>query len=113
MRIADVVRACGFEAVYLPDPDAEVENAYTSDLLSDVIAHCPDSSLLVSVQNHKNTIAVCTLVCAVGVVIAHNRPIPDDMLESARQEKIAILLTEDDQFVISCKLGKALGAACA
>ena len=86
-----------------------MENAYTSDLLSDVIAHCPDSSLLVSVQNHKNTIAVCTLVCAVGVVIAHHRPIPEDMLESAKQENVAILATEDDQFVISCKLGKVLG----
>ena len=42
--------------------DAEVSSAYASDLLSDVMGHCGDESALITIQNHLNTIAVCTLV---------------------------------------------------
>ena len=90
----------------MPESDVEVTGGYTSDLLSDVMAHCPEGVILVSVQNHKNTVAVSTLVCAPAVLIVHNRPIPDDMLESARQEGVALLRSEEDQYTVSCRLGK-------
>ena len=110
MKLSEIAGACGLEIVHLPQPDTEVTAAYTSDLLSDVMAHCPEDSLLISVQNHKNSIAVCTLVGAHAVIIAHNRPIPEDMLESARQEGIALFRSRDDQFTLSCRIGGLLGS---
>ncbi|MBP5320658.1 MAG: hypothetical protein J6334_06695 [Kiritimatiellae bacterium] len=110
MKLSDVVAACGFEAVWLPETEVEVTGGYTSDLLSDVMAHCPEGVILVSVQNHKNTVAVSTLVCAPAVLIVHGRPIPDDMLESAKQENVAILRSPEDQYTVSCRLGKLFGA---
>jgi predicted transcriptional regulator len=82
---------------------------YTSDLLSDVIGHCPEDSVLITVQNHKNTVAVCTLVGAVAILVTHNREIPPDMLQAATAEQVAILRTPLDQFHATCLIASALG----
>lgn len=108
MTLKELIDTCGLEGVFVPDAQAAVSAAYTSDLLSDVMAHCPDESVLVTVQNHKNTVAVCTLVGAVAILVVHRREIPEDMLAAARQESVALLRTPDDQFAVSCKLGAAL-----
>ena len=94
----------------VPDPGAGVASAYTSDLLSDVMAHCPEGAALITVQNHTNTVAVCTLVGATAVVVVHAREIPDEMREAAAREGVALLRTADNQFVASCKIGAALSA---
>lgn len=109
MTIGELIGACGLEAVLVPDAGAEVSGAYTSDLLSDVMAHCADGAVLVTVQNHKNTVAVCTLVGAPAILIVHGREVPEDMLAAARREGVALLRTADDQFAASCKLGRTLG----
>lgn len=87
-------------------PDAVLHSAYTSDLLSDVMGHCGDESVLITIQNHLNTIAVCTLAGIEALVICHNRPIPDDMKAAAVREEIAIVTTPLSQFAASVALGE-------
>lgn len=111
MTLQRLMETCGVEGVLVEDDQVEFSGAYTSDLLSDVMAHCPDGAVLVTVQNHTNTVAVCTLVGAPAILIVHNRAIPDDMMQAARREHVALLRTRDDQFTASCKLGAALAAA--
>ena len=111
MTIQELMGACGLEGVLVPDAQAEVTGAYTSDLLSDVMAHCPDGAVLVTVQNHKNTVAVCTLVGAPAILIVHSREVPEDMLAVAEREGVALLRTRDDQFTVSCRIGAALVSA--
>lgn len=106
MKLTEIAERCGWETVLLPDPDAGADTAYTSDLLSDVMAHCPAGAVLVTVQNHTNAVAVCTLVSAPAIAVAHGRPVPDDMLALARQERVALFRTPDDQFTASVKLGR-------
>ncbi len=108
MKLKDMIAACGLEPVLVPDAEAEVRSAYTSDLLSDVMAHCTDKAVLITVQNHKNTVAVCTLVGAPAILIAHRREIPADMREAAAREGVALLHTPESQFAASCKVGVAL-----
>ena len=62
MTLNALIVACGWEPALVPDPEVEVSGAYVSDLLSDVMAHCPDGAVLITVQNHTNSVAVCTLV---------------------------------------------------
>ncbi|MEM5948457.1 hypothetical protein WKV44_07855 [Spirochaetia bacterium 38H-sp] len=90
--------------ILIPDSSTEIETAYTSDLLSDVMAHAPAQSALITIQAHKNTIAVATLAGIKAIIICNKRQIPDDMIDAAQQEGIAILGTEEDQFTISGKL---------
>lgn len=108
MKLKDIIDACGLEAVVLPDEDVEISAAYTSDLLSDVMGHCPDDSILITVQNHKNSVAVSTLVGALAIVVVHKRVVPDDMKTLATQEGVALLRSSEDQFALSCRIGKLL-----
>ena len=86
------------------NPSAEINAAYTSDLLSDVMGHCGDESVLITIQNHLNAIAVCTLAGIEAIVLCHNRPAPDDMVEAARREGIGIMTTPLSQFEVSTRL---------
>lgn len=97
MTLAEVTEKVN-GTIVVDKPDAEINFAYASDLLSDVMGHCGDESVLISIQNHLNTIAVCTLAGIEAIVICHNRPIPDDMKAAAGKEKVAIITTSLSQF---------------
>lgn len=97
--------------VVVDNPEASISAAYTSDLLSDVMGHCGDESVLVTIQNHLNAIAVCTLAGIEAIVLCHNRPAPDDMVEAARREGIGILTSPLSQFAASVALADLRPAA--
>ncbi|HNY17708.1 MAG TPA: hypothetical protein PKL75_09660 [Treponemataceae bacterium] len=88
----------------------EIAGAYTSDLLSDAMANAVDGGVLITIQAHKNTVAVGTLKDLAAIVVCNNRPIPDDMIEAARAEGIAIFVTKENQFTVSGKLWQRLGS---
>ena len=91
--------------------DRVLNGAYTSDLLSDVMAHAKEGCALITIQAHKNTVAVATLVNASVIIICNNRPIPDDMTESAKDEGIAVIRTSENQYIVSGKLYTMIGAS--
>jgi len=92
--------------VVVDKPGAEVRYAYCGDLLSDVMGHCGDESVLITIQNHLNTIAVCTLAGVEAIVICHERPIPPDMKEAAEREDVAIVTTPMSQFEAAIALAE-------
>ncbi len=86
----------------------EVKGGYTSDLLSDVMGNASEGNVLITIQAHKNTIAVANLVGMPAIILCNNREAPEEMIKLAEQEHIAILSTKLNQFVTSWKLGSAL-----
>ena len=90
--------------INVDNPAANVSAAYASDLLSDIMGHCGDSSVLITIQNHLNAVAVCTLAGIEVIVICHDRPIPSDMAEAAQNEGIAIITTPLSQYETSLAL---------
>lgn len=92
--------------VVVDNPNANITFAYASDLLSDVMGHCGDESVLITIQNHLNAIAVCTLAGIEAVVICNGRPVPDDMKAAAEREGIGILTTPLSQFAASVALAE-------
>ena len=106
MTIREAAAALGAEIVQNEFNDVEISGAYTSDLLSDVMANAKDGGALITIQAHKNSVAVSTLVDISVIIICNSRPIPDDMLAAAKDEGIAILLTKENQFTVSGKLYK-------
>jgi hypothetical protein len=103
MTISEIVEKLN-GTIAVDKPSATVNYAYASDLLSDVMGHCGDESVLITIQNHLNTIAVCTLAGIEIIVICHGRPVPDDMAEAARREEVAIVTTPMSQFEASVAL---------
>ena len=108
MTIREAAAALGAEIVHDEFEDAELTAAYTSDLLSDVMGNAKNGGALITIQAHKNSVAVATLVDITVIIICNSRPIPDDMLAAAKDEGIAILLTKENQFTVSGKLYKLL-----
>jgi serine kinase of HPr protein (carbohydrate metabolism regulator) len=104
MTIREAAQALGAEIINDEFEDVEFSGAYTSDLLSDVMAHAKEGGALITIQAHKNTVAVATLVNVSLIIICNSRPIPEDMLNSAREEGIAVLLVKENQFTVSGKL---------
>lgn len=97
-------------AVPPPEPAPVVRAAYASDLLSDVVAHAPEDSILVTVQAHANTVAVASLVGIRVLVICHRRPIPPDMEAAARRERVCLLTTSLNQLEASHRICQLLEA---
>ena len=110
MTITEAAAALGAEICQGEFEDSELTGAYTSDLLSDVMANAKDGGALVTIQAHKNTVAVATLVNISVIVICNSRPLPEDMLEAAKDEGIAVIRTKENQFTVSGKMWNLLHA---
>ncbi len=109
MKTRELASFLGAQCIQAEYDDREIAGAYTSDLLSDAMANAVDNGILITIQAHKNTVAVGTLKDLAAIVICNNRPIPDDMIEAARDERIAIFVTPESQFAVSGKLYPILG----
>ena len=90
--------------IVVNNPGAEINFAYSGDLLSDVMGHCGDESVLITIQNHLNAIAVCTLAGIEAVVICQGRPVPDNMKAAAEREGVGIITTPLSQFASAIAL---------
>jgi hypothetical protein len=108
MKISDIQSLEGFACLQGEYVDTLVQDGYTSDLLSDVMAHAEDGSVLITIQAHKNTVAVSSLAGVVAIIVCNNRPATDDMLDAAQQEGIAVFQTADNQFQTSSLIAQHL-----
>ena len=104
MTIREAAAALGAEICQGEFTDSDLTGAYTSDLLSDVMANAKEGGALITIQAHKNTVAVATLVNITVIVVCNSRPLPEDMLEAAKDEGIAVIRTRENQFTVSGKL---------
>ena len=90
--------------------DRNVKTGYTSDLLSDVMANAAEGSVLVTIQSHANTVAVSSITGVVAIIICNSRPVPEDTIEAAAKEDIAIYRSTENQFTVSYRTYKLLHA---
>jgi len=104
MTIREIAAKLNAEILQDEFEDKPLGSAYTSDLLSDVMANAHDGGALITIQAHKNTVAVATLVNISVIIICNSRPIPPDMIEAARDEGIAVLRTKENQWTVSGKI---------
>ena len=104
MKISEIAAALNAEICQSEFNDTDVSCAYTSDLLSDVMAHAKEGGAFITIQAHKNTVAVASLTNISVIIICNSRPLPEDMLEAAKEEDIAVIRTKENQFTVSGKL---------
>jgi hypothetical protein len=98
----------GFTCLQDKFEDIDLAGGYTSDLLSDVMANLKEGQALITIQAHKNTIAVASLSGAAAVVFCHGRSAAQDVIDAAAEEGIALFSTPDNQFEATVKLATAL-----
>jgi predicted transcriptional regulator len=92
MTLREVVESSRLEILAGPEGlDKEVTGGYASDLLSDVIANSRAGNLWVTMQTHRNIIAVATLKELAAVVLVNGRTPDPETLEKAREERAVLL----------------------
>jgi hypothetical protein len=107
MKASDIATALGFETAV--PTGAEVTGAYASDLLSDVLANAAPGSLLITIQAHRNAVAVAGVKDLAAIVLCGGRRPDEDTLAAARDEGIGIYLTPRAQFETAGRLWSLLG----
>jgi len=84
--------------------DVEVTGAFASDLLSDVVGNTSEGNILLSVQVHKNIVAVASLVGLAGVIITSGR-IPDQsVIDAAQENELNLISSEESSFMLAGKM---------
>lgn len=82
----------------------EITNGYTSDLLSDVMGHAETGNAWVTLQTHKNVMAIASLKDLAAVILVKNFEPEADMAAQSEDEGIPVLGTSEESFAISGKL---------
>lgn len=86
------------------DLTQEITGGYVSDLLSDVIANAQKGNIWITLQVHQNIVAVAVLKELAGIILVNNRQPAEDTLEKARQEGIAVLVSQLPAFELAGRL---------
>ncbi|MCK9219998.1 MAG: serine kinase [Bacteroidales bacterium] len=88
--------------------DREINGGYTSDLLSDVMGHATAGQVWITLQTHKNVVAIASLKEIAAVILVKGYEPEADMLAQSNIEEIPVLGTTEEAFEISGKLYKLL-----
>jgi predicted transcriptional regulator len=105
MKIGDIIEKLNLKIFAGTNiHDIPVTGAYTSDLLSDVMANSREGDLWITLQIHPNIIAVAGLKNHSAVILVNGREPEKDTLSKAEQENRPVLGTEDSAFMISGKI---------
>jgi hypothetical protein len=110
MKLDRLLEIPGTECLLAAPADAEATAAFTSDLLSDVMANAAEGAVLITIQAHLNTVAVASLVGIRAILACSSRPIPDDMVQAARKPGIGLYRTPLNQFDASVAVHHLLSA---
>jgi hypothetical protein len=84
--------------------DREVTGGCASDLLSNVIAVAKPGTVWLTVQVHVNIVAVAVLKELAAVIILQGREPAEDTLKKAREEGVAILVSDLPAYETAGKL---------
>ena len=92
MQVSDIVEVLKLK-VYSGKSglNREVDGGYVSDLLSDVMGHADAGNVWVTLQNHKNVMAIASLKELAAIILVKGIEPELDTLNQSNQEQIPIL----------------------
>jgi serine kinase of HPr protein (carbohydrate metabolism regulator) len=79
----------------------EIKGGYTCDLLSDVMGHAEQGYVWITLQTHKNVMAIASLKELAAIILVKGLKPEADTLEQSDIENIPILSTDLEEFEIS------------
>ncbi len=109
MKITDLVERLNLK-VYSGQEGLqnEVIGGYTSDLLSDVMGNASEEQVWITLQTHKNVMAIASLKDLAGVILVKGYTPDDDTAEVSNSEGIPILGTDKETFEITGEIYKLI-----
>ena len=111
MKVREVVEALNLKVLSGAEGlDKEVEGCYVSDLLSDVMGNAEMGHIWITLQTHKNVMAIASLKELAAVILVKGLTASDDTLEQSNEEGIPFLSTDAETFETAGKIYKMLNA---
>ena len=109
MKVCDLVKALELN-VFSGDSglQKEITGGYSSDLLSDVMGNAQEGYVWITLQTHKNIMAVASLKEISAIILVKNLKIGDDVIKVSNDEEIPILGTSLDAFTLAGKIYELL-----
>ena len=84
--------------------DKDVTGGYVSDLLSDVMGFAKEGDVWITLQTHKNVMAVATLKDVAAIILVKGFDPDDDTMQVSNDEGIPVLGSKEQTFELSGKL---------
>lgn len=109
MKVSDIVEKlnltvfCGEAGL-----SRQVDGGYVSDLLSDVMGHAEAGSVWITLQTHKNVMAIASLKELSAVILVKGFKPDNDTVAQSKEEDIPVLGTDLQTFEIAGELFKLL-----
>jgi|SRR5574344_145264 predicted transcriptional regulator len=99
MKVREIVNKLGLE-VFSGEKglDKEITGGYVSDLLSDVMGFAQEGNIWITLQTHKNIMAIATLKELSAVILVKGLKPEADAMEVSNEEDIPILGTGKHTF---------------
>lgn len=88
--------------------EREIKGGYTSDLLSDVMGNSGEGDIWVTLQTHKNIMAIASLKELAAIVLVKNFQPEEDTIAESEAEGIPILSTPKETFEITGEIYELL-----
>ena len=102
MTIQEVIEKTGAKLLTEDVPlDREVTCGYACDLLSWVMSHGEAGMIWITVQTHMNVIAVASLADMSAVLVPENIRVEQAVADKAREEGVAILVSDRSAYELS------------
>jgi serine kinase of HPr protein (carbohydrate metabolism regulator) len=112
MTVQDIIEPLALEPVAgKRGLDREVSGGYVSDLLSDVMGHAREGQVWITLQTHKNVVAIASLKEIPVVVLVRGRRPDDDAAAAAEEEGIVICSTPLETFEACGRLHRLFAPA--
>jgi predicted transcriptional regulator len=105
MRVIDVVEKLNLQVFSGKEGlENEVTGGYSSDLLSDVMGHAEAGKIWITIQTHKNVLAIASLKDLPAVIITSGEKPNDDTVEQSNTEGVPVLGTSLRSFEVCGKI---------
>jgi hypothetical protein len=105
--IADALKARAINKSSVFD-ECSVESVIVSDLMSDVLMMEKTNTIIITSLSSDQAIRTASMVDALGVVMAQNKPLPDKVAKLAEELDITLLHTPLEKFESCVLLGKLM-----
>jgi len=105
MKVTDIVQKLDLKVFSGHDGlGREVKGGYSSDLLSDVMGHSDAGDVWITIQTHRNVMAIASLKEIAAIIIASGEKPGDDTIAQSNEEGIPILGSDLPAFETAGKL---------
>ncbi len=93
MKLDEIARVVEGQIVYNPTFDLDIEEAFASDLMSDVLALANSDMLLITGLINRQSIRTAEMADMPAILFVRGKHPTEDMMELARETGIAILVS--------------------